>query len=39
LDIFVTARWYVDDGPMLDWAAVCRSGLGWFGKNTNLLTS
>ena len=33
------ARWYVDDGPMLDRAAANRSGLGWFGKNTNLLTS
>ena len=32
------ARWYVDDGPMLDRAAANRSGLGWFGKNTNLLT-
>jgi epoxyqueuosine reductase len=39
LDTFVTARWYVDDGPMLDRAAARRSGLGWFGKNTNLLTS
>lgn len=34
----VTARWYVDDGPMLDRAAAKRSGLGWFGKNTNILT-
>ena len=33
------ARWYVDDGPMLDRAAANRSGLGWFGKNTNVLTS
>jgi epoxyqueuosine reductase len=33
------ARWYVDDGPMLDRAAANRAGLGWFGKNTNLLTS
>ena len=32
------ARWYVDDGPMLDRAAANRAGLGWFGKNTNLLT-
>jgi len=32
------ARWYVDDGPMLDRAAASRSGLGWFGKNTNILT-
>ena len=35
----VAARWYVDDGPMLDRAAAARSGLGWFGKNTNILTS
>ena len=35
----VAARWYVDDGPMLDRAAAVRSGLGWFGKNTNVLTS
>ncbi len=34
----VAARWYVDDGPMLDRAAARRSGLGWFGKNTNILT-
>ena len=35
----VAARWYVDDGPMLDRAAAQRSGLGWFGKNTNILTN
>jgi epoxyqueuosine reductase len=28
----------VDDGPMLDRAAAARSGLGWFGKSTNILT-
>ena len=39
LDAPVDARWYVDDGPMLDRAAAFRSGLGWFGKNTNILTS
>ena len=32
------ARWYVDDGPMLDRAAAERGGIGWFGKNTNVLT-
>ena len=32
------ARWYVDDGPMLDRAAANRAGLGWFGKNTNVLS-
>ncbi len=31
------ARWYVDDGPMLDRAAAARGGLGWFGKNGNIL--
>ena len=39
LGIDISARWYVDDGPMLDRAAAQRSGLGWFGKNTNILTS
>ena len=38
LETEVKARWYVDDGPMLDRAAARRSGLGWFGKNTNILT-
>ena len=38
LDASIDARWYVDDGPMLDRAAAARSGLGWFGKNTNILT-
>ena len=32
------ARWFVDDGPMLDRAAASRAGLGWFGKNGNILT-
>ncbi len=31
-------RIFVDDGPMNDRAAAERSGLGWFGKNTNILT-
>ena len=34
----VQARWYVDDGPMLDRAAAHRAGIGWFGKNTNILS-
>ena len=38
LDTPIAARWYVDDGPMLDRAAASRAGLGWFGKNTNILT-
>ena len=33
----LTARWFVDDGPMLDRAAAARAGLGWFGKNGNIL--
>ena len=37
-DSAVAARWYVDDGPMLDRAAANRAGIGWFGKNTNILT-
>ena len=39
LKIPLETKWYVDDGPMLDRAAAARSGLGWFGKNTNILTS
>ena len=38
LETEVAARWYVDDGPMLDRAAANRAGIGWFGKNTNILT-
>ena len=33
----VAARWYVDDGPMLDRASANRAGIGWFGKNSNIL--
>ena len=36
-DMELAARWYVDDGPMLDRAAAARAGLGWFGKNGNIL--
>ena len=39
LDRSIQSRWYVDDGPMLDRAAAHRAGTGWFGKNTNILTS
>jgi epoxyqueuosine reductase len=31
------AKTYVDHGWMLDRAVAARAGLGWFGKNTNLL--
>ena len=34
----LAARWFVDDGPMLDRAVAARAGLGWFGKNGNILT-
>lgn len=34
----VKTRIFVDDGPMNDRAAAARSGIGWFGKNTNILT-
>ncbi len=39
LDRTLQAKWYVDDGPMLDRAVAQRGGIGWFGKNTNILTS
>ena len=34
----VMARIFVDDGPMNDRAAAERAGVGFFGKNTNILT-
>ena len=34
----VKTRIFVDDGPMNDRAAAARAGIGWFGKNTNVLT-
>ena len=39
LGLPIRAKWYVDDGPMLDRAVAQRAGIGWFGKNTNILTS
>ena len=34
----IRSRIFVDDGPMNDRAAAERAGVGWFGKNTNILT-
>ncbi len=34
----VQAKVYVDTGPMQDRAVAERAGVGWFGKNTNVLT-
>ena len=39
LEHTVKARFYVDDGPMLDRSVAERAGIGWFGKNTNILTA
>ena len=35
----VATRIFVDDGPMNDRAAANRAGVGWFGKNANILTT
>jgi epoxyqueuosine reductase len=34
----VTGRGFVDSAPVLDRAWAARSGLGWIGKNTNLIS-
>jgi epoxyqueuosine reductase len=38
LGLPIRSRIFVDDGPMNDRAAAERAGVGWFGKNTNILT-
>jgi len=32
------ARYYVDTGPIIDRAAARRAGIGWYGKNTMIIT-
>jgi epoxyqueuosine reductase len=34
----VSGRAFVDSAPVLDKAWAAKSGLGWIGKNSNLLT-
>ena len=34
----VSARFYVDTGPVLDKAWAVRAGVGWLGKHTNVIT-
>ncbi|MBX7043652.1 MAG: tRNA epoxyqueuosine(34) reductase QueG [Ignavibacteria bacterium] len=33
----INCRYYTDDGPVMDKAWAVRSGLGWMGKNTNVI--
>lgn len=35
----IQTRIYVDDGPMMDKAWAVRSGVGWMGKHTNVISS
>lgn len=34
----VYTKYYVDDGPVMDKAWAVRSGIGWLGKNTNVIS-
>lgn len=33
----IKTKYYVDDGPVMDKAWAVRSGIGWMGKNTNVI--
>jgi len=33
----IKTKFYVDDGPMMDKVWAVRSGIGWMGKNTNVI--
>lgn len=33
----IRTRFYIDDGPVMDKAWAVRSGIGWTGKNTNVI--
>jgi len=33
----IKTKFYVDDGPVMDKAWAVRSGIGWMGKNTNII--
>ena len=39
LDKSFKTKYYVDDGPVMDKAWAVRSGIGWMGKNTNIINS
>jgi epoxyqueuosine reductase len=35
----IITRYYVDDGPVMDKVWAKRSGIGWMGKNTNIINA
>lgn len=37
LDNNIKTKFYVDDGPVMDKAWAVRAGVGWMGKNTNVI--